>query len=162
MVNGRPATGTPVGDGSFTVPITLGRDAVATTVDLRVGLRAATAQASLELGPVTASSHFPVSLPVGYPTLNPATIELGRNSYGTDATGSLVATGIPSSAFTAPTRVCLGEPDWDLIPDGAEISIEFPNTGSDGCVMVPADAEVEIEFRLNAQQDAVHQLADGP
>ena len=95
---------TAVGDGTFTVPVDLTTDGGRTAVTVGATAEATTAEQGLKLGPISSTAKLATQLPVGFPTIEPAALELGRFSQDGSAQGTLSLRGVPEGE----SQICLG------------------------------------------------------
>ena len=153
-VDGKSVPATEVGDsGTFTVPVDLSTSGGRTAVTVVAKAKATTAQYGLELGPITSTAKLKTHLPVGFPSIEPAALELGRFSHDGSAKGTLTLRGVPQGE----SQICLGAAQWESAPADVTLTLVNDIDSKDGCVTLAVNDTRTVVLTLTSDAPG-----DGP
>ncbi|ACZ30410.1 hypothetical protein Xcel_1379 [Xylanimonas cellulosilytica DSM 15894] len=154
-VGGTPVAVVPGPDGAPSFVVDLTGDGGRTSVRVDLTATAVTAGHAIALGPASRTVELPTTLPVGFPTVSPSALDLGRFYHEEAASGTLTVHGVPVDQVGASdTRVCLGTGAvWDRTPEGVVLAVAT-DAGADGCVTVAPGASRDVTVTLTASEAA--------
>ncbi len=153
-VDGKSVPATAVGDGTFTVPVDLSTGGGRTAVTIGATAEATTVEQGLKLGPISSTAKLTTRLPVGFPSIDPAALELGRFSQDGSAQGTLTLRGVPEGE----SQICLAPASaWDRAPEGVTLTLANDSGSKDGCMTLAIDETRTVGLALTSDAPG-----DGP